>query len=238
MKIIIINGTSYKGCTYQMKEMFLNSMGLDNDIVEYYLPKDSPNFCTGCKTCFNKDISACPHSKYTSPIWDSIINSDLIVFTSPVYVFHVVGQVKALLDHFGTKWMAHSPAKEMFTKKAVIITNAVGQGMNNVIKDIGDSLDFWGIAKRYSIKQALYDIDWSKVSLKRKNNIKKQCDKISKKVQKEIKKPRLKIRILFTVMSIAQKLIHKSLVKKGDPSTTDYLYWKENGWLDGKKPWK
>jgi multimeric flavodoxin WrbA len=238
VKIVIINGTSYKGCTYQMKEMFLKSMGSGNEIVEYQLPKDSPNFCLGCKTCFSQGMSACPHSKYTSPIWESIIDSDLIVFTSPVYVFHVAGQVKALLDHFGTKWMAHSPESKMFLKKAVIITNAIGQGMNNVIKDIGDSLDFWGVAKRYSIKQALYDIEWSKVSTKRINNIQKQCDKISKKVQKNVKKPRFKIRMLFTVMCIAQKLIHNSLKKKGEPDSIDYLHYFENGFLNGKKPWK
>ncbi|MDR2828528.1 MAG: hypothetical protein LBV51_03815, partial [Acholeplasmatales bacterium] len=71
----------------------------------------------------------------------------------------------------------------------------------------------------------------------RKNNIKKQCDKISNKVQNEVNRPRFKIRLLFRVMSIAQKLIHNSLTKKGESESVDYLYWKRNGWLDGKKPW-
>jgi multimeric flavodoxin WrbA len=221
-----------------MKNMFLESLGDNNEVVEFYLPQDSPSFCLGCKACFNNDLSVCPHKQYTMPIWNKIIESDLIVFTSPVYVFHVVGQLKALLDHYGTKWMAHSPEKEMFLKKAVIITNAIGMGYKNVVKDIGDSLDFWGVARRYSIKLALYDIDWDKVSLKRKNKIKRQCNLVAKKVQKNVKKPRFKIRALFKVMSIAQIFINKSLMKKGEKETVDHIHWKSNGWLDGGKPWK
>lgn len=238
MKIVVINGTSYKGCTSQMKEMFLKSLGNDNEITEFYLPKDCPVFCLGCKTCFNNDISSCPHKEYTLPIWEKIKDSNLLVITSPVYVFHLAGQVKALLDHYGSKWLAHSPEKEMFLKKAVIITNAIGQGMNNVIKDIGDSLDFWGIGKRYSISQALYDVQWDKVSIKRIKNIQKQCDKVAKQVSKPLKRPRFKIRMLFKVMSIAHPLINKGQVKKGEKESIDYLYWKSKGWFNGVKPWK
>lgn len=238
MKITVINGTKNKGCTYKMKDAFLEALGGGHEITEYHLPADASEFCTGCKACFLKDISACPHRGYTVPVWNSILAADLIVFTSPVYVFHATGQVKALLDHYGTKWMAHSPEREMFLKKAVIITNAAGAGMKNVIKDIGDSLDYWGVAKRYSIKQALFGAEWEKVSVKKKADINKQCVRVAKKVQRPVKKPRFKIRFLFGVMGMAQKMINKSLVKKGEPETTDYRYWKDNGWLNGGKPWR
>jgi multimeric flavodoxin WrbA len=238
MKIMVINGTQNKGCTYKMKEMFLEALGKAHEITEYRLPDDAPVFCTGCKACFFKDISVCPHREYTLPIWNGIKEADLIVITSPVYVFHATGQIKALLDHYGTKWMAHSPEKELFLKKAVIITNAVGQGMKNVIKDIGDSLDFWGVARRYSIRQALFVVEWEKVSEKKKQNIRKQCIRVAKKVQGPVKKPRFRIRLLFKIMGIAQKLINKSLIKKGESETIDYRYWKKNGWLNGDKPWK
>lgn len=238
MKITVINGTKNKGCTYKMKDAFLEALGNGHEITEYHLPADAPEFCTGCKACFFKDISVCPHREYTVPIWNSILAADLIVFTSPVYVFHVTGQMKALLDHYGTKWMAHSPEKEMFFKKTVIITNAAGAGMKNVIKDIGDSLDYWGVARRYAIKQALFGAEWDKLPDKKKANIKKRCERVANKVQKPVKKPRFKIRFLFGVMKIGQKMINKSLVKKGEPQTTDYNYWKAQGWFDGGKPWR
>ncbi|SDX18061.1 hypothetical protein [Tepidimicrobium xylanilyticum] len=54
MKIVVINGTEVKGCTYRMKELFLENLRNGNDIIEFYLPKDMPKFCSGCKTCFLK----------------------------------------------------------------------------------------------------------------------------------------------------------------------------------------
>jgi multimeric flavodoxin WrbA len=220
-----------------MKEIFLSHLA-GAEITEYNLPDDAPVFCTGCKACFFEDISVCPHRQYIEPIWNSILACDLLVITSPVYVFHATAQVKALLDHLGTKWMAHSPAKEMFLKKAVIVTNAVGTGMKNVIKDIGDSLDFWGVAKRYAIKQALFYTDWEQVATKRKAAFEKQCGRVAKKAAKPVRRPRFKIRLLFFVMRIAQKMINSAIKKQGGASTKDYLYWKEQGFLDGVKPWK
>ena len=104
MKITVINGTEQKGCTFAMKEAFLSAMGDGHGITEYYLPRDCPAFCVGCKACFSRDIGVCPHGRHTVPIWESIVSADLLVFASPTYVFHVTAQMKALLDHYGTKW--------------------------------------------------------------------------------------------------------------------------------------
>lgn len=70
MKIIVLNGTEVKGCTYHMKESFLENFRKEHEITEYYLPKDCPHFCIGCKVCFMKSELLCPHSKYTMPIWN------------------------------------------------------------------------------------------------------------------------------------------------------------------------
>jgi len=39
-------------------------------------------------------------------------------------------------------------------------------------------------------------------------------------------------------MKTAQKMIDKAERKAGRERTKDYLHWQENGWFDGKKPWK
>ena len=239
MNILVINGTEQKGCTFAMKEVFLAAMGGGHDITEYFLPRDCPVFCAGCKACFFRDISVCPHSQYTAPIWESVLKADLLVFTSPTYVFHVTAQMKALLDHYGTKWMAHSPEKPMFSKQAVIITNAIGQGMGKTARDIKDSLDFWGVARTYIIKQALFQAKWDDVDDKRKSAVKAKCEKATAKIKsKKCVKPSIKIKILFFVMKLAQSMIDKGERKAGREHTKDYLHWKENGWLDGKKPWR
>jgi hypothetical protein len=65
LRIIIINGTEVKGCTYHMKESFLSVLRDGNEITEFYLPKDCPHFCSGCKTCFSKSEYLCPHAAHT-----------------------------------------------------------------------------------------------------------------------------------------------------------------------------
>ena len=238
MNIVVFNGTEQKGCTFAMKEIFLSAMGKGHNIKEYVLPQDCPVFCTGCKVCFYNDISKCPHSEHTVPIWESILAADLLVFASPTYVFHVTAQLKALLDHYATKWMAHSPDKQMFGKQAVIITNAIGQGMGRTARDIKDSLDFWGVARTYVIKQALFQAKWENVDNKRKAAFEARCKQVSKKVKARTDvKPRLKIKCIFFMMKMAQIMIDKSERKAGRERTRDYLHWEENGWLDEQKPW-
>lgn len=238
MNITVINGTEQKGCTFAMKEIFLSAMGGGHDVKEYFLPRDCPVFCTGCKACFFRDLNVCPHAKYTIPIWESILAADLLVFASPTYVFHVTAQMKALLDHYGTKWMAHSPEKPMFGKQAVIIANAIGQGMDKTAGDIKDSLDFWGVARTYIVKQALLQANWDLVSDSRKTAVRSRCEKLAAKIKANRRvKPRFKIKALFFIMKTAQIMIDKAERKAGRERTKDYSHWKENGWLGGGKPW-
>ena len=239
MNIVVINGTEQKGCTFAMKEMFLSAMEDGHSVTEFFLPRDCPEFCTGCKACFYRDITVCPHSRYTFPIWEAILAADLLVLTSPTYVFHVTAQMKALLDHYATKWMAHSPEKQMFRKQAVVITNAIGQGMNKTTRDIKDSLFFWGIARNFVIKQALFQAKWEDVAEKHKISIQKKCENTAAKVKsRKVIKPRLKTKAMFAIMKKAQIMIDKSERKAGRERTKDYLHWEENGWLNGGKPWK
>jgi hypothetical protein len=38
-------------------------------------------------------------------------------------------------------------------------------------------------------------------------------------------------------MRIATKMINKSQIKAGQPETQDHKHWRENGWMDGGRPW-
>ena len=55
MKITVIHGQGHKGITYKMTSTVLEFLAEDNDeINEFFLPKDGPGFCVGCNTCFMK----------------------------------------------------------------------------------------------------------------------------------------------------------------------------------------
>ena len=232
MKITVIYGTNRteKSSTYNIAQQFLAELACGDLVTEFHLPKDMPNFCTGCFACFS-DNTKCPHYAYIKPIADAMQNADLIIITAPVYVFHAPGQVKALLDHFGYQWMGHKPNPRMFHKQALVISTAARAGMRHTVKDVQHSLDWWGVGRTYSFKKAILAGEWTEVTGKRKAAFAKEVRMTSRKIQRQQGAgPRLIVKIIFYLM----RFVHK----KYRFSESDAAYWEENGWLAGKNPWK
>jgi len=178
LNIVVINGTEVKGCTYHIKEFFLSELKDNNKIEEFYLPRDMPHFCKGCKVCFFEDENLCPHASDTMPIWNSILSADLLVFATPVYALRIPGQLKALLDHFSCHWMVHRPNRAMFSKRAVILTNSIGAPNKAAQKDIITSLTWMGVSDIKSLGCGLMEgVIWHELS---ENGAGKSKRKLSK----------------------------------------------------------
>ena len=229
MKIVIINGQNHKGSTYQIARQVADKVG--GEIKEFFLPKDFGEFCCGCCNCFNKSEELCPHHNKLVPIIQAIDQADLIILASPVYVYHVTGSMKAFLDHFGYRWMVHSPEISMFKKQGVVISTAAGAGMKSTNKDMEDSLFFWGVAKTYKYGLAVAATSWNGVSAKKKASIERATSAIAKKVLRKANKvkPGLKTKAFFFIMHLLQK---NGLNQK------DKEYWHAQGWTGKVRPWK
>ncbi|MCR4930534.1 MAG: NAD(P)H-dependent oxidoreductase [Lachnospiraceae bacterium] len=238
MKITVINGTEKHGVTYVLKEIFLEDFRGKAEITEFYLPKDCPNFCAGCTACFRNGEAKCKDIEYVQKIEKALLEADLLLFTTPAYVFHATGAMKAMLDHFGYRWMPHRPAKEMFGKRAVIITQCLGAGGKSSAKDIKDSLSWWGVS---SIKVCTFklmsEIDWNKIPEKKKQSIIKVLKKTSgKMLSVDYSKPAhtgFPVKFKFYAVRMLQTSLGKA-----NPEYTDFKYWKANGWIEKARPWK
>lgn len=238
MNITVINGTEKHGVTYRLKEMFLAEFKDRASITEYDFPKDCPNFCNGCISCTIKGENTCKDAEYIGRMDRSLLQADLIVMTSPAYVFHITGAMKALLDHFAYRWIPHRPAPEMFGKRAVIITQCLGAGAKPAAKDIKHSLSWWGVSKIGIFTGALMgDIVWERLSEKKREEFTRKVKRLSQKfVQIDYTKPahtNLITKIKFSVCRLMQKTLHKN-----DPEYLDGKYWAEQGWLGKTRPWK
>lgn len=238
MRITVINGTEKHGVTYELKEIFLSTFRDRADITEYYLPGDCPNFCVGCVGCILKGENTCKDAGKIGAIEKSLLEADLIVMTSPAYVFHATGAMKAFLDHFAYRWMSHRPAPEMFGKRAFVLTQCLGAGGKSAAKDIKDSLSWWGISKIGVFTGALMsDIVWDKLPEQRREML---TQKINRQSQKfaciDYAKPartNLITKIRFIFCRGVQKSIHRA-----DPEYLDSRYWERQGWLGNVRPWK
>lgn len=228
MKITIIHGQNHKGSTYHIARMLAEE--LNGEITEFFLPKDFDDFCTGCTACFTETEAKCPHYEKLKPITQAMDKADVILFASPVYVYHATGAMKAFLDHYGYRWMVHRPEESMFSKQAVCISTAAGAGMKRTNQDMADSAFFWGIAKTYQYGVAVAETSWARVAEKKKQRIKKKISALARKIKKnqEKVKPSIKTKAFFYVMRLMQK--------KGW-NEADISYWKAKGWAEKKRPW-
>lgn len=238
MKIAVINGTEKHGVTYMLKELFLDNFRSNAEITEYYLPKDCPEFCLGCTSCFMRGENTCKDYIYINVIEKSLLQADLIIMTSPAYVMHATGAMKALLDHLGYRWMPHRPAAEMFGKRAVVITQCLGAGAKSTAKDIKHSLSWWGISKIGIFKGRLMnDIIWNKIPETKRKKLTYGINKLSGKFFNiDYSKPahtKLLTKIKFSFCRMIQKQ-----VRKNGAGGLDNEYWLNNGWLETRRPWK
>ena len=229
MRTVIIHGQSHKGSTYHIAHELADKLG--GEITEFFLPRDFGEFCTGCCRCFEISETKCPHYDKLSPITHAIDAADVVILASPVYVYHATGAMKALLDHYGYRWMVHSPDGCMFTKQGVCISTAAGRGMKSTVKDMKDSMFFWGTARIYSVAKGVAAVNWDGVSEKKKSAIDKETSAIASKITRRRGKvkPGLKTRMVFFAMHLLQR-------KGFNPR--DIEHWKQNGWTGKERPWK
>ncbi len=229
MKTVIINGQNHKGSTYHTARMLADKIG--GEITEFFLPKDFGEFCIGCTNCFGKSKEMCPHYTKLNPITKSMLEADVIILASPVYVYHCTGAMKTFLDHYGYMWMVHRPEERMFSKQAVCVSTAAGAGMKSTNKDMLNSLFFWGVPKRYKIGLAVFETRYSHLSDKVFRKIDKKTSSVARKIKCHSKKVRVGFitRIIFFAMHIAQK--------KGF-NEADKTYWQNKGWTGKSRPWK
>lgn len=230
MKTVIINGQNHKGSTYHIGKLLADKIG--GEVTEFFLPRDFSDYCIGCVQCFSVAADKCPHFEKQQPILKAMDEADLIILTSPVYVYHVTAPMKNFLDHQGHRWMVHRPRPEMFHKQAVCISTAAGAGMKSTNKDMQDSLFFWGVPKVYKIGIAVRSVNWDTVSPKIRQKIDQAVDKTAAKILKNNGKvkPGIKTKGFFSVMRMLQS--------KGGLSKPDAEYWKAMGWTGNKRPWK
>ena len=232
MKITLIHGQNHKGSSYNIGKMFADKINGTNDVKEFFLPQDLGNiFCVGCYKCIKK-TEDCPYFARKQNIMESVLDSDLIILTSPTYCMMPSAPLKAFIDLTFNYWMVHRPDERMFNKKAVVISTAAGMGAGKVTKDMANVLFYWGIPEIRRLGFALQAENWESVAQKKKEKIKKLVTKLAVDFSGN-KKVRVgfKTRFMFNIMRMMQKNGMGS-------SPEEKEYWQAKGWLDKGRPWK
>ena len=222
MNITLIRATKRKNSsTYNGAQYFISKLKNVGEVYEFTLPDDMPHICRGCYACLHGNEDKCGGSEYLKPINEAISKSDLIIFCNPVWCFHTSGQIKSFLDHYGYRWLVHRPNFDMLNKQAVIITTAGGGGLKSAVKDVKDSMDYWGVARTYCVTQSVWGYFWNDMPEKFKKAYQKKLEKTAERVTKHAKnlKPSFKVKSMY-------KMFEK-LHKNDKMWEIDNEYWKK-----------
>ncbi|MEA4915204.1 MAG: NAD(P)H-dependent oxidoreductase [Christensenella sp.] len=231
MKIAIIHGQNHTGSSYHTGRLLVEQLAGENEIAEFFLPRDLNHFCLGCYRCIENDAD-CPWYEQKKAIVDAMESADLLVFTTPTYCMAPSASMKALLDLTFTLWMTHRPRASMFRKKAVVISTSAGSPTSGAIKGVAQNLFYWGVPKIYRYGVSLQAMNWDSVKPQRKEKVTRDMAKLARKLDKN-KPPRvgLRTKFVFKMMAGMQKANWSS-------SPTEKEYWKARGWLSKARPWK
>ena len=231
MKITIINGQNHKGSTWNIGSLLVRKLDGDKEIAEYFLPRDLNHFCQGCYACL-EGRERCPYWQEKAPILRDMLEADLLIFTSPNYCMMPSAPMKAFLDLFFTNWMSHRPLREMFSKRAVVITTAAGAGAKKAAGLIAENLTNWGIPRVIQYGATVNAMNWNMVPPKKKRKIEKDMERLARKLPNgRGVHVGVRTRILFWFYGNMQKA-------GWGASRAEKQYWIENGWLSGGRPWK
>ena len=230
MKIVMLNGQNHRGSSYHIGRAVIDRIEGEKEVTEFFFPKDLDHFCLGCYRCI-EDAAACPYYEEKKVILDAMDGADLLVVTTPTYCMHVSAPLKAFIDLTFDLWMSHRPMASMFTKRALIVSTAAGTGTGSAMKDVQDALVYMGVPKIVKYGLSVQAMNWEGVDRKKKAKIERDAARIAKQLSTD-KAPAVGIRtrFLFRMMGMLQK-------KGWNSSPVETAYWKEKGWLDGKKPW-
>ena len=230
MKVAVFHGSPRKGNTYQATKFFCDVLSACGDVqfTEFFLPAAVPKFCTGCQLCFSHANDKCPHAEYVAPVLEAILAADALIFATPHHgVSAMSSGMKNMLDHLDFLTFVVAPRKELFSKKAFVITT--GTGSVAAIKPIEKGLRNWGVNRVYTMGLRMFIDKWDRLAPTKQARFEKKLQRAARKFYRARKGVPYISTILMFYMS---KMIMKKYVGQG---AYPYEHWRENGYFT-KRP--
>ncbi len=141
MKITILNGSPRKENTAAMAEAFATGAreaGHEVDILQ--VGKMKINGCLACEYCHTKGAGKCIQKDDMEKVIPAYLDSDMIVFASPVYYFDMSAQLSAAIQRV---YCIGKPAKA--TKAALLLSSASPGTGEGAVVTYQNMLKFMGI---------------------------------------------------------------------------------------------
>lgn len=232
MKVAVVMGSPRKGDSFNLCNEIEKELKLKDENIEFdyfFLNQYNIKECRGCSLCFQKSEKFCPlKDDDLNEVKEKLLNSDAVIFSSPVYAYGVTSTMKKFIDRMS--YLFHR--QEMIGIPAVIVVTTDGGGSSTVYKYLKMTLSGWGmdVVDNIQMISSMYFKDRKCVSsfgfdekyyVKKHKEVKYTCDKLYKRMNIQSEK----------VPTFYDIFMFNCLRSKTFTSKADRRYWSEKGWL-------
>ncbi len=114
-KILVISSSPRKGGNSDIlcDEFIKGALSAGHQVEKISLREKKINYCTGCGYCADNDYIGCTQKDDMAEILDKLLNSDTIVFATPIYFYAISGQMKTFIDRICARY-THIVNKEFY----------------------------------------------------------------------------------------------------------------------------
>lgn len=222
--VALIGSRRKNGNTATFIRTILDGLTEEGYFIDYIFPQDfqiSP--CVGCGNCFS--ATECVIKDELPLLQKRILDSDLCIVASPVYVHYMTADLKRILDRCA--WWVHT--LRLQGKPVVVLSTCDSNGHRTVIEPLSEIMTFMGA-------NVIATVNGSQVPNQLNNPT--WLSSISEEIKRRIKKyielpPQSNVFLEKNFNSMKQCMIWKNEILKGKKIENKELdYWRENGMLE------
>ena len=140
MKVLIISSSPRKGGNSDTlcNSFAKGAVDAGHSINKIFLKDKKINYCTGCGFCNTNNYTVCSQKDDMAEILNIMIDSDVIVFATPVYFYTMCGQMKTFIDRCCSRYT------HILNKKFYYIITAADdnkEALNRTVEEFRGFLD-------------------------------------------------------------------------------------------------
>lgn len=212
-RIVLLNSSKRKRSTFGILEEIAEMLSdFDTEIVT--LGDYEIKGCTGCEACII--IGRCPIDDDGKKILEKIAAADGVVIGTPVYLRHISGLLKTLVDR-SCSWYHRSP---IVGKPVFFVTTTAATGTRQTLRYLNDLAIQWGAVRTGSVSRNAVTIEKKPVSGRVLVKFKKYLDREALKRNR----PTLKELVEFNT----QKVLALKIIP------LDKQYWNDTGYMKSR----
>ncbi len=140
MKIAVLNGSPRMENTAAMVEAFCEgAKAAGHEVEVLHVGRMKINGCLGCEYCHGKGEGKCIQKDDMEKVMPAYLESDMVVFASPIYYFTMTAQLQAAIQRV---YCIGKPAK---AKKAALLLSSASGAYDAAIAQFKGFTAFTGI---------------------------------------------------------------------------------------------